>query len=206
MYEDGADELDRILELTKKCSQELQPKAFELLLSGYVQSQLLSMTPATKPTSIGSEGQVGSRNNNASEQMHSHAPPALQPRFKTFAKRHTIELEKLEGLFDFNVDPFVFNALTVPGENKADITRKAVLLVAARSYFTTGSWTADWAEVKSLCVDQNCYDGSNHAAFLKKGAGSIFKSVETGKTIELASEGIKEAEKLIKQLTGVDSK
>jgi hypothetical protein len=40
----------------------------------------------------------------------------------------------------------------------------------------------------------------NHAVNLKGGVGSLFKSVDSGKPVDLASEGIQEAEKLIKGL------
>ena len=74
------------------------------------------------------------------------------------------------------------------------------LLAASRSYLATGSWIADWQEVKSLCVDQNCYDRANYVVNLKKGSGSWFKGVEPGKAVELSSGGVKEAEKLLKSL------
>ncbi len=50
-------------------------------------------------------------------------------------------------------------------------------------------------------MDQNCYDSANHVVNLKKGAGSWFKAVESGKPVELSSGGIKEAEKLLKSLS-----
>jgi hypothetical protein len=201
MYENGSNELDRILGLVEKCPKDLQAKCFELLLSGYVQAQIASLQPRS---ASGQEKTLKNDSGSSSEQTLSHVPATVLPRFKTFAKRVSIPLEKLEALFDFSVDPFVFNAISVPGEKKADKTRRAALLVAGRSYFANGSWTADWAEVKAFAVDQNCYDTSNHATFLKQGAGSLFKAVESGKAIELASEGIKEAEKLIKQIGEAD--
>lgn len=116
------------------------------------------------------------------------------------AKRLGVALQKLEALFDFSVDPFGLHAVTVPGKNSAEKTRNVALLAASRSYLATGSWVADWQELKSLCVDQNCYDSANHAGNLKKGSGLRFKAVDPGKPVELSSGGIKEAEKLLKTL------
>ena len=202
MYEDGSPELDRILALVEKCPKDLQAKCFELLLSGYVQAQVAPLQSRSTQTQQRASSTASSTA--SADANPSHIPASVLPRFKTFAKRVQVPLERIEALFDFSVDPFVFNAISVPGEKKADKTRRAALIVAGRSYFSTGSWTADWSEVKAFAVDQNCYDGGNHAAFLKQGAGSLFKAVESGKTIELSSEGIKEAEKLIKQISEAD--
>jgi len=92
------------------------------------------------------------------------------------------------------------HALTIPGKNNAEKSRHVALLAAARSYLAAGSWSGDWQEVKSLCVDQNCYDATNHVVNLKKGVSAMFKSIEPGKAIELASGGVQEAEKLLKKL------
>jgi len=111
-----------------------------------------------------------------------------------------VSIEKLESLFDFSVDPFALHAVALPGKNNAEKTRQVALLAASRSYLAAGAWSADWQEVKSLCVDHNCYDAPNHAVNLKKGASTTFKSVDAGKSIDLSSGGIQEAEKLLKSL------
>jgi len=192
MYKNGEVSLARILELVTKCPKEFQEKCFEVLLSGYVHLEV----GATKPPIT--ESQIEQRQENAPSE--SHIPPAVLPRFKTMAKRLKVTMEKLETLFDFSVDPFALHAVTLPGKNNAEKTRQVVLLAASRSYLSAGLWCADWQEVKALCVNDNCYDSVNHAAILKKGASLIFKNVETGNPIELSSDGIKQAEKLLKSL------
>lgn len=196
MYKKGEAALDRILELVAKCPKELQEKCFEVLLSGYVQLEVGAVKPTQQPPSV----QHAQRPPQEPPPAESAVPATVLPRFKNAAKRLGVSLEELEALFDFNVDPFGLHAVTVPGKNNAEKTRNVALLAAVRSYLATGSWVADWQEVKSLCVDQNCYDGANHAVNLRKGSGSWFKSVESGKPVELASGGIKEAEKLLKTL------
>jgi len=196
MYKTAETALDRILALVAKCPKELQEKCFEVLLSGYVQMEVGTVRPSNSPA------QIPPRQPPLPPLLpeESSIPQAVLPRFKNTAKRVRVELEKLEALFDFNVDPFGLHAITVPGKNNADKTRSVALLAAARSYLATGAWSADWQEVKSLCVDQNCYDLANYSMNLKKRAGTLFKSVEPGKPIELSSAGIKEAEKLLKGL------
>lgn len=189
MYENWEATLARILELTAKCPKEYQEKCFEALLSGYVQRE---MGPAKQVAPAAREQPAPSE--------ESHVPPSVLPRFKNTAKRLGLGLEALESLFDFTLDPFGLHAVTVPGTNKGEKTRNVALLAAARSYLAVGSWTADWQEVKSLCINHNCYDRANHAVALKRGAGTFFKAIDAGKPIELSSQGIKDAEAMLKKL------
>ncbi len=196
MYKNGEGALERVLELVAKCPTEFQEKCFEVLLSGYVQLEV----GAAKPPVPADQSQLGQQKQQQTSQAESHIPPAVLPRFKNTAKRLGVTIENLESLFDFSVDPFALHAVTLPGKNNAEKARHVALLAAARSYLIAGSWSGDWQEVKSLCVDQNCYDAANHTVNLKKGASTMFKSVESGKAIELSSGGIQEAEKLLKKL------
>jgi len=196
MYKNGEAALDRIIQLANKCPKEFQEKCFEVLLSGYVQLELVGIKPVIPAT----QNQSTQQNQNQNPSAESQIPALVLPRFKSSAKRMEIPLEKLEALFDFSVDPFTLQAVSMPGKNIAEKARNVVLLAAARSYFASGLWSADWQEVKALCVDNNCYQNNNHAENLRKGAGSIFKSIEAGKTIELSTTGIKDAEKIIKSL------
>jgi len=197
MYKNGETALERILELVSKCPKELQEKCFEVLLSGYVQIEVGGTIPM-HPAAQTAQPQLIQT---PAPQPETHVPPAVLPRFRNTAKRIGVPIEKLEALFDFSVDPFMLHALTLPGKNNAEKTRQVALLAASRSYLATGTWSADWQEVKSLCVDYNCYDGGNHAVNLKKGANSVFKNVEPQKPVELSTDGIQEAEKLLKDLT-----
>jgi hypothetical protein len=196
MYKNGEGALERVLELVAKCPKEFQEKCFEVLLSGYVQLEV----GAAKPPTPATQSQLGQQKQQQTPPAESHIPPVVLPRFKNTAKRLGVAIEKLESLFDFSVDPFALHAVTLPGKNNAEKARQVALLAAARSYLAAGSWSGDWQEVKSLCVDQNCYDAANHAVNLKKGASTMFKSVEPGKAIELSSGGVQEAEKLLKKL------
>lgn len=182
MYQSGQKVLHEILELVATCPKEFQEKCFELLLSGYVQREVGTSTP---PPAF--QAEPSGPNQGQAPAAESHVPAAVLPRFKNTAKRLGISTEKLESLFDFSVDPFALHAVTIPGKNNAEKTRQVALLAASRSYLAAGSWSADWQEVKALCVDHNCYGGANHGANLKnlkKGASALFKAVDPGKPIE----------------------
>ena len=191
MYKDAEQAIERITEIVAKCPKEYQAKCFELLLGGYVQHTFANVNVLGKP-----DHKQDLRQNTKADRE----TPALD--FKNTAKRLAVPLEKLEAIFDFSIDPFTLHPLTLSGKNNAEKTRQAALIAASRSYLASGLWSADWKEVKSMCVDHNCYDAKNHAVNVKQGAGSIFKTVDPGAAIELSSDGIKEAEKLLKALAG----
>jgi hypothetical protein len=197
MYKDAEAEIARIAEIAAKCPADLKVKCFEVLLNGYVQSELEKNKP---PTSARGAREL-EREKTGGGEAASTVPSAALPRFQSLAKRTGISLAKLESLFDFNVDPFVLHAVTLPTGNAAQKARNVVLLVATRSHLATGGWSADWKEVISQCVAYNCYSQNNHVTNLEKGEGSTFVSIEAKKPIELSAAGIQEAEKLLKTLT-----
>ncbi len=188
--------LEVILELVKKCPEPLQEKCFAILLQGYVDAERFHLV--TPPTA--GVAPVPAAAEQAPAQPESGLPQAVRGRFAALAKRLGVEQEQVEQLFDFTSDPFGYSPFDAPGANNADKTRNVALLVAARTYLATGSWTADWSEVKALSIDLSCYDAANHAAYLRKGEGKYFRAVEVGKTIELSGSGRQAAEQLLKDL------
>ncbi len=192
MYEDGAKQIETILALVKQCPEPLQEKCFTILLEGYVNSeQGRVVAPPSTATSAAPSAEAVTATS---------LPQEVRGRIAALAKRLNVEASKIEDQFDFTADPFVYHPMEAPGDNNADRTRNVTLLVAVRTYLATGSWTADWSEVKARCIDLNCYDGPNHATFLKRGRGTLFKTVEVGKTIELSGPGRTAAEKAFADL------
>lgn len=194
MYSDIDVELARILEVVEKCPDEYKAACFEILLKGYVDHHIR----ATLPRIASSVPPAGA----GERVLQPNVPPEALTRIKTTSGRLGIAEDGLLSLFDFTVDPFTFHAFTIPGDNTADKARNVALAVAAKSYFSTGLWVADWKEVKSQCVNQNCFV-DNHNKYMKQGESSIFKAVETGKPIELSTDGIQAAENLLKKLVEV---
>ena len=194
MYEDAETELAKILKLVDTVPETLKGKCFEILLQGYV---TVATSKHAKPPVAKDQHAIPSKVPSADE---SQIPAELLPRFKNTAKRLGVDHAAIEKLFDFGSKPFTFHAYQILGANNAEKTRNVALYVAAKSYLANGTWVADWKEVKAQCVDQNCYDVANFASHLKSGKGSIFKTVEVGQNIELASPGITSAETLIKAL------
>jgi hypothetical protein len=199
MYEGVEAELQRILKLVDLCPEPLRPKAFEILLQGFVSSLAVPPRPKTaeQPRSpVAPEPRAG---------WSASIPAEVLPRLTSMAKRRSVSPEKIATLFDFSSDPFAFAPLHVPGDSNRERTRKVALLVAVRSFLATGRWVADWAEIKAMCTHQNCYDLPNFAKTLKEGKGEIFKSVTGGTSVELSASGTDSAEKLLAELVAEDA-
>lgn len=195
MYENADAELARIIALAESCPESYRARAFEILLQGYVNSLGVKAPASGKddklsPLSVGEKG-------GAMTSLDASGPPEVQTRLKSMAKRRGVSPEALSSLFDFSSDPFAFAPVNVEGTGVSDRSKKVALLVSARSFLATGKWQGDWAEIKAMCVHQNCYDVNNFAAVLKKAKGDIFKSVEAGKSVELSGAGTEQAEQLL---------
>lgn len=200
MYENAADELQRILKLIETCPEPLRAKAFELLLQGYVQTLIPPPAVAAK---VAAERAAPPAKPASDAEWSATISPEVLPRLKAMAKRRNVAAERLGSLFDFSSDPFTLAPLHVEGSNNKERTRKVALVVAARSFLATGKWTGDWAEIKAMCTHQNCYDVANFAATLKQAKGDLFKSVDVGSAIELSAAGTEQAEVLLATLAGM---
>jgi hypothetical protein len=195
MYEHADAELARIVALTESCPESYRSKAFEILLQGYVNS--LGAKPAAPGKDVKANPAAGGDKGRATTSLDASVPAEVQTRLKSMAKRRGVSPEALSGLFDFSADPFAFAPVNVAGTGVSDRSKKVALLVSARSFLATGKWQGDWAEIKAMCVHQNCYDVNNFAANLKKSKGDIFKSVESGSSVELSGAGTEQAEQLL---------
>jgi hypothetical protein len=200
MYEDAESELKRILELVDLCPEPLRPKAFEILLQGYVSklSAPSQLIPGRTP------GLEKGKPINPIDLSRS-VPSEILSRLTSMAKRRGITPEQLAALFDFTSEPLAYVPINVQGESMKDRTRKVTLLVAARSFLGTGRWLADWSEIKAMSIHQNCYDVKNFATAIKEGKGGVFKSVDGGISVELSASGTEAAEKLLAELAQPDA-
>jgi hypothetical protein len=205
MYEEAQPELDRIVTLVKSCPEEFQVKGFELLLHGYVESQL-----HRRPIGTAKETPNGKGNGDGPPPDESDAdgtddvvvPAAIGPRFKILATRSNVTQKQLEDLFDFNVDPFTFASVTIEGKNYYEKARKVALLVGAKNYLNSGKWVANWEEIKALCMDNSCYDAGNFAKAMREATGTLFKTVVVPTYVELNNFGTTKAHELVGELAG----
>ncbi len=193
LYPDAEKHLGEILKIVESCPEDYKSKCFEILLQGYVTFQIGATTGVERRRET-------KREESDETSKETQIPTEILQRFRTFAKRLEVSPDKLELIFDFTTDPFIYQPFTPPGGSAAEKVRSIALVLAAKTYLTTGNWSADWKEVKSLCVDHSCYISKNHVTSLQKGKPALFKTVEAGQAIVLSPDGIKQAEAIIKAL------
>lgn len=201
MFKNAEETLDRILALVAKCPKELQEKCFEILLKGYVDASApVTKAPPVPPRSEDSgvsKDSAGSAGPAPDPTPLSAVPDVVKPRLVSMAGRAKLTKEQIASLFDFQLDPFNYHALVVPGNSKLDMVRNVILLIGAKAYLATGAWTVDWKEVKAVSVDQNCFDRPN---FAKAFISDQCKDVVVQESAVLSSQGVVAAEALLKKL------
>ncbi|SDO83407.1 hypothetical protein SAMN04488595_102448 [Ralstonia sp. 25mfcol4.1] len=199
MFADAEVQLEKILALVAKCPEKLQERCFEMLLSAYLAS--LSTPPGdalgvATSTAVGGASPVRTAvEANGGDVI----PEQLRTRFMATATRLKVPSERLAALFDFQLDPYNYHALDVPGSNKADKARNVALLLCAKSYLTMSTWIADWKEFRAVCLDHGCWDKANVGRHL---GGPMFKVAGAADGIALAPAGVSAAEGLLAKLAG----
>lgn len=201
MYADAQQTLDDILALVAKCPDSLKERCFELLLKAYLDSKAGPAAPhpaATAAHPAAHQAPAGNSTSLVAPLEPAAIPDTLKSRFAATAGRIGVTPQQLGALFDFQLDPYNFHALNVPGANKADKMRNVGLLLCAKSYLTMSGWSADWKEFRAVCIDQNCWDGTNFSANLAK--RELFKDASAGDGLTLSSKGVEAAQALLAQL------
>lgn len=199
MYEDANQKLDDILTLVAKCPEPLKEKCFELLLKAYLDSKVVQAPPILTAASMVEQPPAGAPHAETLTPDGTSLPEALKSRFAAAAGRMSVPITHLAALFDFQLDPYNYHALNVPGATKAEKIRNVALLLCAKSYLTMNAgWAADWKEFRAVCIDQNCLDNANAGTHLTK--SEYFKTASAAEGMTLNSKGIEAAQSLLAQL------
>lgn len=194
MFDDAQPQLEKILALVNLCPEKLQEKCFEILLGAYVASKRQPNGPALTNDLSRIKGQGGSANSNTTD-----IPELIKARFTSLVGRAKVLQDRAVSIFDFNVDPFNYHALAVPGTSNSEKMRNVALLLALKSYLTTATWTADWQEFRAACIDHACWDQNNSPKYMKH---EWFKVASKSTGVTLSSAGTKAAESLFAKLAG----
>lgn len=194
MFDDAQQELKNILALVAACPESLQEKCFEILLNAYVSS----LTPSHRKKAAAAEP-IAKEDNGTDDENGAVIPDAIKTRFNALVARTKVSPSKAAEIFDFNVDPFTFHGLAVPGSSGRLKMQNVALLLAIKGYLTSATWVADWKEFRATCMDHNCWDSSNSAKYMNH---EWFKTVDRSSNITLGPSGQKAADALFAQLAG----
>ncbi len=198
MFDDAQPQLEKILVLVQLCPEKLQEKCFELLLGTYLDSKI-SKQPigaSASAQNIPPQGADGSSNNSGSINV---VPEVIRTRFQSLVARTKVVTAKATELFDFNVDPFIYHGVSIPGRSNREKMRNVALLLSLKSYLTSASWTADWKEFRATCMDHSCWDQGNSPRIMSH---EWFKTGSAAEGITISPSGIKAAEAIFAKLCG----
>ncbi|WP_147298572.1 hypothetical protein [Lysobacter soli] len=124
MFDDAQAQVERILSIVQTCPEKFQEKCFEMLLNAYLESKAL------KPPSVASGSQgtppAGADLNGGVNAPGNVVPEAIRTRFNSLTTRTKVSGARGAELFDFNVDPFTFHGISVPGASNREKTRNVV--------------------------------------------------------------------------------
>lgn len=196
MFDDAQPQLERILALVQLCPEKLQEKCFELLLGAYLDSKSSKQTAAipTSPLHTPAHSADGSSGSSGNTNV---APEVIRTRFSSLVARTKVSAVKAAELFDFNVDPFIYHGVSVPGTSNREKMRNVALLLSLKTYLTSANWFADWKEFRATCIDHSCWDPGNSA---KATNHEWFKTGSSAEGIILSPSGIKAADAIFAKL------
>jgi len=196
MFDDTQSHLEKIISLVNLCPERLQEKCFELLLGAYLDG----MKPKKAPMGDAQKGQQPSdQGDSASGSFANAVPEVIKTRFNSLVARTKSSSDRAAEIFDFNVDPFTYHALSIPGSSNRDKMRNMALLLALKGYLTSANWMADWKEFRAACMDHSCWDPNNVATAMKY---EWFKNASAATNINLSPSGIKAADLVFAKLAG----
>lgn len=201
MFDDAQPQLEKILALVQLCPEKLQEKCFELLLGAYLDSKVPKQ-PAVTPTSPQNAPAPGTDGSSGNGESTNIVPEAIRTRFNSLVARTKVPAMKAADLFDFNIDPFNYHGVSIPGSSNQEKMRSVALLLALKSYLTSANWDADWKEFSATCIDHSCWDRANSTKAMNH---EWFKKGSSAEGITLSQSGIKAAETLFTKLAGADS-
>lgn len=199
MFEKAKPQLEQILELVALCPEKLQERCFELLLTAYLDS-FKPRLPVREVPAAKAEPASGVSAPQTPNVVHG-VPDQIKTRFLSLAQRAKVSPEKASALFDFELDPFNYHALAIPGSSNKQKLTNVALMLSLKAYLQTTNWQADWKEFRAMCLDHGCWDQANASSYLKS---DLFKSGAGASGIALSPAGIKAAEALFATLAGTE--
>ena len=121
---------------------------------------------------------------------------ALPARTNTWRKQNGLSMEQLNQVFHVVGDKV--EVLEVPGASNKEKTINAYVLAGLGKYLVSGDPRFDDKFARDACSTAGCYDGTNHATYLKS-KGNLFTG-DKGAGWTLTSPGLKQAADLVKTL------
>jgi hypothetical protein len=139
------------------------------------------------------------------ESIPTPSPHGLSSKVDAWMKKHALTSEMLEQVFAF--DPTIpavdIIAAKMPGTSKRQQTVESYVICGLKSFLLTGDPVFSDKDARQVCTKIGCYDGPNHATYLKALDNLVHGSKEAG--WRLSNPGLVRAGEIVKQLNSSPS-
>ncbi|HMG87463.1 MAG TPA: hypothetical protein VK574_17145 [Terracidiphilus sp.] len=146
-------------------------------------------------------GRQGAGVDNEADDDGSNPMQSVHARARTWMKQNDVSADALQQVFHFDNGAAEFIAGEIVGSNNKEKTCNAYIIVGLSAFLATGNATFDDKAGRLLCESSGCYDGGNHAYYIKNKGNEFTGTKEKGWT--LTAPGLKRAATLIKEIAGV---
>ncbi|MFO0994906.1 MAG: hypothetical protein U1E67_23585 [Hyphomicrobiales bacterium] len=179
---------------------ELVPQIVEML-SPFESSVRLRIVNAAL-TMLGEVAAGHSPNANAGgkESVLDSSDHSFGPKANIWLKQNELAADDIELVFHLGEGNVAFIGHEIPGKSKKEQTHNAYVLLGITRLIASGEAKFDDKDARAFCIDRGCYDGTNHATFMKDKGNSLTGSKDAGWS--LTAPGLKQGAILVKQLIG----
>jgi len=210
MDENLKNEFLEIVDVVKKCPENLQSRAFEFLLSHLPQQTSGDrLAPSSaKPGGPNEPGSAASARTPAADSLAEKGKEGfvLPMRVKAFLKKYQIEPTCLERLFHCEGDEVV-PIWSLETTQVAAAELELALFLALENAMSTGEFSFGIDALRKRCQEKRTYDRANFMAILKrKRNASFFPGIDSASPVSLSDEGMAELATVIKEKTKKDDK
>jgi hypothetical protein len=197
-------EVQEIVEVVKTVPQELQARAFDLLLQDAIERHSGRKVQSRRENG----GEEDEKKPSATPGRHPRPsgdidPDALPMRVKAFMKRTKVTAPQIAALFHIEADQFE-PIWTIKGAKVSKAQVQVALLQSLHRALTSGEFSFDREEVRTECENKKTYDKTNFKANFRNN-GKLFSGLEKEGLVGLTDEGMTALANLIVELAGSDN-
>lgn len=189
-------DVQKINEIVKNCSQNVQEKCFELLFNMRYGHSIIETPPDLSKM-------MAKKTKEETKEEQTTSEYKLPGNVLAMLRKNDLSKENLEKIFMVDHEP-ILPTYNIDTKRMSTAQIQRTLMVLLENALTTGYFKAAYSEIRDTCKEEGLYDG-NFTANLRKKA-KYFRGPITGKSVkdtdivELSGEGTTALAELIREL------
>ncbi|MFY9727396.1 MAG: hypothetical protein WB579_11795 [Bryobacteraceae bacterium] len=192
-------EIAEIVSLVRTIPDNLQSRAFEMLLEDFLDSRHREKAPKEKTPGPGQDASQGAETSATSGSVGSMSLPL---RLKAFLKKYELKVEHLDKLFHVEggvVEPIWSQEEVKHSKAQIEIT----LMEALKHAMEAGEFIFDAENVRSICEGKKAYDRTNFKANFKNNS-RLFAAFKDDYPAALSDEGMRRLAEMVRAKSGLE--